>query len=74
MKIYRVSSRRPDTEHVGYFYYTNKYSALRTQRELNKETENNDEVEVFDIPLTKNGVMKLLRLTASHPDNGSESE
>lgn len=85
MKIYKVHIRRVGYESDGFEYFTIKSAAEKRQRESNIEVTGNvdfddeetkvqsftpDRVEEMDIELNKTGVMTLLQLWASHPDNG----
>lgn len=72
MKVYRVSVRRPDSEHAGYEYFSNKRKAKGVQAEANKGNPpySRGEVEEMDLTLTKKGVMAFLNAYATYPDNG----
>lgn len=74
MKIYRLSFRRPDSEHTGYHFVTTRHEALtiKHQNELKiPECEGHSvEIEVFKIEVTKVGVLAALRKFATHADNG----
>jgi hypothetical protein len=70
MKVYRVTRRRSGHEHDGYSYFTVKAIADRSQKEENKLSKLDDEVELCQFPLTTRGVLDLLERFATHPDNG----
>jgi len=69
MKIYRVSYRDGYDEHIRYEYFTTKAAAEKADK-ANKGNQTRDDIEEAEIPLTKKGVMQLLRQWASHADNG----
>lgn len=68
MKIYRVSYRDGYDEHQGYDYFTDKSDAKKADNS-NKANQMRDDIEEIEIPLTKSGVMQLLKQWASHPYN-----
>jgi hypothetical protein len=70
MTIYRVTHRDVFDEHQGYSYHTIKKEADSLQNKNNKENGKDDEIEVEEVKLTKKGVIRILTLWASHPDNG----
>ena len=85
MKLYRVTTRRAGNEHDGYSFFTNKAQAESVQKKRNKilyidsddeEQEsanpqlNHDEVEELEFELSKKGILDLLKVYCSYPDNG----
>ena len=72
MKLYRVHWRHPDHESLGYSYHTSRkdVAAARREAEGNPETAQIDNIEEITVPLTKEGVLRALRLYGCHPDNG----
>jgi hypothetical protein len=69
MKIYRVSYRDSSDEHKGYEYFSNKTDAVKADNK-NRGNQMRDDVEEIEFQPTKSGVLRLLNIYASHPDNG----
>jgi hypothetical protein len=57
-------------EHDGYSYYTNKREAEQHQRAENDGMKDGDDVIEYYFKPTRKGVLALLHMVASHPDNG----
>ena len=85
MKVYRVTRRRSGNEHDGYSYFSNKAKAeieqkkenkilyideLEAEQEFEQPQPNNDSVEEIDFDLSKKGILELLNIHCSYPDNG----
>lgn len=85
MKIYRATIRRQGYEHDGFEYFSNKADAEKRQRKSNfevtgeddfddEETKSksfiHDEVEVINVTPTKKGIIQMLNIHCSYPDNG----
>ena len=76
MKIYRVPKR--DTfkdggcsdESHGYSYHTTIKSAKRAFKTNNADAEIGDEIEKFNITMTKRGLIYFLNEHCAYPDNG----
>ena len=79
MKIYRASYRDNFSEHKGYEYFSNKAVAEKSQTQNNKERYEDyeeassqmfDEVTELTFTLSKKGILDLLNIHCSYPDNG----
>lgn len=71
MKIYRISLECSGDEHGGYEFFTSKKKARKALKEAaHSELFHAKEIDVLEIKLTKDEIMRLLGRWASHPDNG----
>jgi hypothetical protein len=68
MKVYRNGYRRADNEHCGYSFHTTKAEAALAARA--EKEDGSSETEVFEIEISKAGIMRALTILATHPDNG----
>ena len=75
MRIYVLDKRAEAGTSFGYEFFTSKREAVKAFREwmgteeegvLDRET---TKIAQYDIELTKEGVLRALRLLATHPNN-----
>lgn len=73
MRLYRVHLYSAVEGSMGYEWVTNKRAAELRAAEFVKDQEGRapePEVETVEFPLTKRGVLFLLRVYAAHEQNG----
>lgn len=75
MRFYKVSYWSPDTTgHMGFDWFTTKRKADREARSFLRAfaSDPNAEaaVEVVEVVPNKRGILRALRVYATHPDNG----
>lgn len=75
MKIYQISFRGPDGsvvagEHRGYFYASSKRDIARIKRENTNVDNQVDDIRVYNVEISKRGILAALNRHGGHPDNG----
>ena len=71
MKIYRNHHMSEDGESHGYSFFTKKSDALRAFKQEDwHEYFGGEKAQEIEVKFNKEGLLKLLRRHASHPNNG----
>ncbi len=71
MKFYRVAKSTEGGNSDGFEFFTNRADAEKDVRQfLRVEPDEFSRVDVIEVTPTKAGILRALKLYASHPDNG----
>lgn len=69
MKVYQVSVRHKCDGHKGYYFFS-RLLDVRTLQAQAVKAEEETEVTIFNVPLTKSGILHALNVHGGHADNG----
>ena len=74
MKIYKVDLYTKTQSSIGAIYTDSLRVAKRDFDKFKKQVGDNldmrSEIRTYEVPVTKKGLLWILNVTASHPDNG----